>query len=337
MHRCRPAVTGASSWSTLEPDDGGSSCCWPPVSAGGPSTPSGQLRRRRLNDCIRRQRTHPSNPEETFAALMSLPRSCRSDPNTGTRWRPRSGGHTLAGGTQGDCDAVPGLRPCGLTASGSSRASHGAADAAGAGWCPWSTTTAIGQGGSRCTAWFSSTPRPSSLKPKTLPAPTCRSPSSTSSTPSSNAASWRRASCACAAATAATTGWSRSAATGAASVPRAGYGACPRRRRTGWAWRRPIIWRGAWLAGNAIGLQAAQGSSEDASQHSGPRGGRAAAPLRRSLLSAPQRQLPLPRPGAQLRVGTAGCGGVRAAASRAPSDPAATCRAQQQQAAEDQR
>ena len=177
----------------------------------------------------------------------------------------------MARGTQGDCDAVPGLRPCGLTTSGSSRASHGAAGAAGAGWCPGPLLPAIAQDRSRCTAWFSSTPRRSSLKPKTLPAPTCRSSSSTSSTPSSNAA-WRRASCACAAATAATTSWSRSAATGAASVPRAGYGACSRRRRTGWAWRRPIIWRGAWLAGNAIGLQAAHGSLEDALQHSGPRG-----------------------------------------------------------------
>ena len=116
-------------------------------------------------------------------------------------------------------------------------------------------------------------PRPSSLKPKTLPAPTCRSSSSTSSTPSSYAASWRSASCACAAATAATTSWLRSAATGAASVPRAGYGACSRRRRTGWAWRRPIIWRDAWLSGNAIGLQPAHGSWEDASRHCGRRGG----------------------------------------------------------------
>ena len=39
------------------------------------------------------------------------------------RW-PRSGGHPSAGGTQGDCGAAHGLRPCGLTTSGAHRASQ---------------------------------------------------------------------------------------------------------------------------------------------------------------------------------------------------------------------
>ena len=76
---------------------------------------------------------------------------------------------------------------------------------------PRSTTRATDPSRPRCTAWCSNTLR-LSHRPKTLPAPICRSLSKTSSTPSWSAASWRTGSCACAAATAATTSWSRSAA-----------------------------------------------------------------------------------------------------------------------------
>ena len=34
-----------------------------------------------------------TDPEETRAALISQPRSRRSDPHIGTRWRPRIKGH----------------------------------------------------------------------------------------------------------------------------------------------------------------------------------------------------------------------------------------------------
>ena len=85
---------------------------------------------------------------------------------------------------------------------GASRASHWPAAApaggVGAGWRPGSLAIGTARNRARCTAWFSSTPRVSWLRPKTLPAPTCRSSSKTSSTPSSNAASWPTASCACA-------------------------------------------------------------------------------------------------------------------------------------------
>ena len=43
-----------------------------------------------------------SDPSATSEVLNSPPQSCRSDPHTGTRWMPRSGGHTSVGGTQGD-------------------------------------------------------------------------------------------------------------------------------------------------------------------------------------------------------------------------------------------
>ena len=47
------------------------------------------------------------DPEKTFAALISQPRSRRSDPHTGTRWRPRIRRHTSAVGTHGDEGAYP--------------------------------------------------------------------------------------------------------------------------------------------------------------------------------------------------------------------------------------
>ena len=59
---------------------------------------------------------------------------------------------------------------------------------------PRSTTSATARNRPRCTAWCSSTPRPSSPRPKTLQALACRNSSRTSSTPSSNAASWPTAS-----------------------------------------------------------------------------------------------------------------------------------------------
>jgi hypothetical protein len=55
------------------------------------------------------------DPEQTSAVLISPPRSGRSDPHTGTPWRPRNGGHSFAAGTDGDGDAAQGLRTCGLT------------------------------------------------------------------------------------------------------------------------------------------------------------------------------------------------------------------------------
>ena len=88
---------------------------------------------------------------------------------------------------------------------------------------PRSTTRATDPSRPRCTAWCSNTLRLSSHRPKTLPAPICRSLSKTSSTPSWSAASWRTGSCACAAVTAATTSWSRSAASAGGGCP--SYGA----------------------------------------------------------------------------------------------------------------
>ena len=38
--------------------------------------------------------TSTVDPEETFAILMSEPRSCRPEQHRATRWRPRRGGHT---------------------------------------------------------------------------------------------------------------------------------------------------------------------------------------------------------------------------------------------------
>jgi hypothetical protein len=96
------------------------------------------------------------------------------------------------------------------------------------------TPNATARNRPRCTAWCSSTLRPSSPRPKMLLAPTCPSSSKTTSTPSSSTASWPTASCACIAATAARTSWSPSAASGAGSAPHAAHCAWHRRRRPWW-------------------------------------------------------------------------------------------------------
>jgi Transposase zinc-binding domain len=54
-------------------------------------------------------------PTSPFAALNSAPRSCRSDPHTGTSPRDRRREHTLAGGRQGDRGATHDSRPNGHT------------------------------------------------------------------------------------------------------------------------------------------------------------------------------------------------------------------------------
>ena len=95
---------------------------------------------------------------------------------------------------------------------------------------PRCTTSATAPSRPRCTAWCCSTRRAFSPRPKRPPAPACRNSSKTSSTPSWSAASWRTASCACAAPIVATTSSWRSVASAAGSVPRAGRG----------AWRRPL-------------------------------------------------------------------------------------------------
>jgi hypothetical protein len=86
----------------------------------------------------------------------------------------------------------------------------------------------------RCTDWCSSMRPASSRTPRPAPERGCRGSSSTSSTRSRSTASWRTASCACDAASAATTRCWRSVASGAGSVRRAARGACRRRRRIGW-------------------------------------------------------------------------------------------------------
>jgi hypothetical protein len=51
-----------------------------------------------------------------------------------TRTGPHRGRRSRVGGNRSDCDAVQGLRRCGLATSGASRASHRPAAPAGAGW-----------------------------------------------------------------------------------------------------------------------------------------------------------------------------------------------------------
>ena len=48
-------------------------------------------------DCIRRPRTGAADPEETYAAFNSAPRSGRSHIHPGPRRWPRSSGHTQVG------------------------------------------------------------------------------------------------------------------------------------------------------------------------------------------------------------------------------------------------
>jgi hypothetical protein len=96
------------------------------------------------------------------------------------------------------------------------------------------TTSATVPSRPRCAVWCSNMQRLSSLRPKRPPVPGCRNSSVTSSTPSWSAASWRTASCACAAGIAATTSCWPSVASAVAFARRAARGTWHRRRRIWW-------------------------------------------------------------------------------------------------------
>ena len=184
-------------------------------------------------DRFRCRRTGAHDLSATSAELNSSPRTDRSDPWGGRPPKEAPRQRAPAGGRLSErLRRSARLETVRAHHIGSLGCKPLAGSPSGRRAAPLFMTTATAQRRPRCTAWFSSTPRPSSPKPKTLPAPTCRSSSKTSSTPASNAASWPTASCACAAATVGTTSWSRSAASGAGSAPHAARGGWRKRRRT---------------------------------------------------------------------------------------------------------
>ena len=84
-------------------------------------------------------RAVPSSGASLRWSLATRP-SPNPQKNGTTAWRRvgRGSGHQQAGGCLRHCDAVRGLKPCGRTTSGTSRASHWPAAAAGAGRRPGS-------------------------------------------------------------------------------------------------------------------------------------------------------------------------------------------------------
>ena len=135
------------------------------------SSPRAHWHRHRQRQCHR----HRTPQDDHNPASLPSPRSCWSDLHTGARGRPPPAQRTHTGRWHSRrLRSSAGFETVQTRHFGSLAFTPLAGGPSGRRAAPPFTTSTTAWNKPRCTTRFSSTPRPSPPKPKTLPAPTCR-------------------------------------------------------------------------------------------------------------------------------------------------------------------